>query len=90
MTFNEFKCWLEGFTDNWKDVPRRDQWDKIREKLNEVAEPIQVPTYWPLGDFKSETYIPLWADTTTVSPKPTWNNPWYVYPVEYETYTLTA
>lgn len=38
MKLNEFKAWLEGFTDAMGDAPTPEQWKKIRAKLNTVTE----------------------------------------------------
>lgn len=36
MTLNEFKAWLEGFSDAMGDAPTPEQWKKIKEKLARV------------------------------------------------------
>lgn len=33
MTVNEFKAWLEGYSENISDCPTPEQWKKIKEKL---------------------------------------------------------
>jgi hypothetical protein len=43
MTLSEFKYWLEGFSDNIKEAPTPEQWEKIKQKLE------QVKTYVPLN-----------------------------------------
>lgn len=38
MTLNEFKAWLEGYSEAFKDgMPNADQWAKVQEKLNGVT-----------------------------------------------------
>jgi hypothetical protein len=37
MTLNEFKAWLEGFSEAFTDgVPNADQWAKVQAKLADV------------------------------------------------------
>jgi hypothetical protein len=36
MTLNEFKSWLEGFSESIDEAPTKEQWDKIKSKLNQV------------------------------------------------------
>lgn len=50
MTFGEFKAWLDGFENVFIDKgcrshPNIEQWELIKEKLNEVVVPtLPVPT----------------------------------------------
>jgi hypothetical protein len=39
MTFKEFKSWLDGFTDSWREdySPSQAQWKRIKEKLDGVV-----------------------------------------------------
>lgn len=39
MTLQEFKAWLDGFTDAMGDAPTPEQWAKIKAKLGEVTAP---------------------------------------------------
>ena len=36
MTLNEFKAWLDGFSEAMGEVPTPEQWAKIKQKLGEV------------------------------------------------------
>lgn len=36
MTLNEFKCWLDGFSECIIDAPSKMQWEKILTKLDNV------------------------------------------------------
>jgi hypothetical protein len=45
MTSKEFFLWLGGFVDAVDGIPTQTQWDIIKDKMNEVAEPIT----WPFG-----------------------------------------
>lgn len=38
MTFNEFKSWLDGFSEAIGDAPTPEQWAKVNEKLATVQE----------------------------------------------------
>ncbi len=40
MTFNEFKSWLDGFSEAIGDAPTPEQWAKVKAKVNEVANPL--------------------------------------------------
>lgn len=43
MTLNEFKAWLDGFSEAMGEAPTPEQWAKIKHKLGEVeAWPVQV------------------------------------------------
>ena len=62
MTFNEFKCWFEGFleSENGK-LPSKKQWGRIKEQMDKVVEyPIQIPSVW------TDTSVtnPYWETTT--------------------------
>jgi hypothetical protein len=39
MTFEEFKAWMDGFSEGVKGSPTKDQWEKIQDKLKEVVAP---------------------------------------------------
>lgn len=38
MTFNEFKSWLDGFSEAIGEAPTPEQWAKVNEKLATVQE----------------------------------------------------
>lgn len=40
MTFNEFKSWLDGFSEAIGDAPTPEQWAKVKAKVGEVANPL--------------------------------------------------
>ena len=40
MTFNEFKSWLDGFSEAIGEAPTPEQWAKVKAKVNEVANPL--------------------------------------------------
>ena len=71
MTINEFKAWLDGYTENLKGTPTKAQWLRIKEKLEDVYE---CPPH----------FNPFWYPVTPISPTP-WR--WYNEPciVPYET-----
>ena len=51
MKLNEFRAWLEGFSESFKDnAPSVEQFEKIMTKLGEVEE-IVVPTQRIFPDF---------------------------------------
>lgn len=58
MTLNEFKAWLEGFSESFDSgIPNPTQWEKILAKLDTVQEEkkvIQTPPYIPSNP------IPRW------------------------------
>ncbi len=37
MTIQEFKAWLEGFSEAIGDSPTPDQWNKIKEKVKTLG-----------------------------------------------------
>ena len=37
MTLNEFKHWLDGYSEGINDKPTKVQWKKIKDKLDEVV-----------------------------------------------------
>lgn len=44
MTSKEYVIWLQGFVEACNDyAPTPKQWDTLKDKLNEVAEPISFP-----------------------------------------------
>ena len=40
MTFNEFKSWLDGFSEAIAEAPTPEQWAKVQAKVLEVANPL--------------------------------------------------
>ena len=40
MTLNEFKSWLDGFSEAIGEAPTPEQWVKVKAKVNEVANPL--------------------------------------------------
>jgi len=61
MTSKEFIFWLNGFVDAVDGIPTQAQWDLLKNKLSEVAEPIIWPTVVP---------------NTEPMPPPHYRNPW--------------
>lgn len=50
MTLNEFKAWLDGFADAMGDAPTPEQWAKIKAKLAQVRDPVDVSKHlYPQG-----------------------------------------
>ncbi len=45
MTANEFKAWLEGFSEAFDGPPNKEQWKKIQDKASELYEPV-IPNPW--------------------------------------------
>ena len=37
MTLDEFKAWFEGFTEAIPGPPNKKQWDRIKERVGEIA-----------------------------------------------------
>lgn len=61
MNANEFKAWFSGFIENIEDVPNKEQWEKIKEKVNSVQisyGPIQYsfPVYPYQQPFSTNVY----------------------------------
>lgn len=47
MKVEEFKAWLEGFSESFtNNVPNKEQWDKIKNKINRIDNPTNL-TYKP-------------------------------------------
>jgi hypothetical protein len=44
MTLSEFKAWLEGFTEVIDGPPSQEQWDRIKEKVASIVDPL-ISTY---------------------------------------------
>ncbi len=53
MTFNEFKCWLDGFSESIVNAPTAEQWKKIKTKFDTVdlslTIPNMTPSVWPVS-----------------------------------------
>jgi hypothetical protein len=66
MTMQEFKAWLDGYMEDRPGGPNPKEWEKIREKLNEVYPDPCHRDHWPYYP-----YVPL---------QPWWEplpRPWY-------------
>jgi hypothetical protein len=57
MNINEFRYWLEGFSENIKDNPTPEQWKKIKAKLDELTA-IKINPYPPTDYIPRLTGIP--------------------------------
>ena len=59
MTFNEFKCWFEGFLEGeGNDPPNKRQWERIKEKIDKVVEyPVRIPSCLSLTGTTQDTDI---------------------------------
>ena len=56
----EFKAWFEGFSENMKGPPTKDQWAKIQKKVKEISNhPSWYWTYSPSYPMISTT---TWKD----------------------------
>ena len=50
MRIDEFKAWLEGFEEAREGrAPTDSEWARIKEKLEEVVEPIQLAPIYPVS-----------------------------------------
>ena len=62
MHLSEFKAWFEGFTEEMKSPPNKEQWSKIKKRVSEISNdytPAQVfiDRYW-------YPYRPYWSSGT--------------------------
>ncbi len=63
-TIEEFKAWLDGFTESMKGAPSEKQWKRIQEKLKEVQ---------PTAIYQSPTWVnPWWVTPSTTTVQPFW------------------
>ena len=58
MTLNEFKAWFEGFQEGIDVTPTLPQWNRIREKINEVEEkptikPVEFPPFKKIPPYQN-------------------------------------
>lgn len=73
MTLNEFKAWLDGFSEAIGESPTPEQWAKVREKLALVMEsPFIAPTYpqpFTMPTYPTQpTYPPMFSPHTIEQP----------------------
>ncbi len=54
MHMTEFKAWFEGFTEDMKGAPTKDQWAKIKKRVKKIT-----PDYTPAPIF-IERYARPW------------------------------
>ncbi len=53
MNLNEFKSWLDGFSEAIDGAPTKEQWDRVKSVLKSVHEitlapvPNMTPSTWP-------------------------------------------
>lgn len=70
MHLSEFKAWFEGFTEDMKGPPNKEQWAKIKKHVKEISAdytpaPVFVDRYvYPWRRY----WEPMW--TSTCSSKP--------------------
>jgi hypothetical protein len=47
MNTNEFKAWFEGFTECMEGTPNKKQWEKIKQRVDEItSEPTTVRYFY--------------------------------------------
>ena len=65
MTPNEYKAWLDGFSEGIKGSPTKEQWEKIKNKTMELHDSgYQYPVYFPLYQ-PAPTYQPIYPSWGT-------------------------
>jgi hypothetical protein len=46
MDLSEFQAWFEGYTEEMKGVPTKEQWSKIKKRVKEITpEPTPMPVF---------------------------------------------
>ncbi len=75
MTLLEFKAWLDGFEEAIDGAPTKEQWRKIKAKMNSVTNAKSVEVhhhdhyrpYYPYWYHQKETWKPdlIYCSTTT-------------------------
>ncbi len=83
MTRAEFDAWLEGFSEAIEDSPTPKQWEKIKAKLAEVTEPINLQPPVVIREYRRPyRQWPEWLTQpgwdTVPAPSPgqiTWSDP---------------
>lgn len=53
MLVSEFKAWFDGFSDGITDAPTKEQWAKIKSKIEDVQP--QTETHYVRGDHTAVT-----------------------------------
>lgn len=67
MHLSEFQAWFEGFTEEMKAPPNKDQWVKIKKRVKEITSDYTPPTvfidrhYYPWRRYWD--YTPTWTST---------------------------
>ena len=66
MTINEFKAWLEGFSEAVGEAPTPDQWGKIKAKIADLVPfaPAPAPTVFPHPMRNPSPILPPWTTTS--------------------------
>ena len=63
MTASEFKAWFEVFSEAIEGLPTEAQWERIREKVATMSDPLNVPTIInPIYPIYPNP--PIWIETT--------------------------
>ncbi len=66
MTIAEFRAWFEGYTENISDKPSAAQWERIKERVNEITpQPIWIDPsiYKPFETYEPPTQLPYTPGT---------------------------
>ena len=45
MTFNEFKHWMDGYSEGIEGSPTEKQWERIQAQIKEVCEAKPAPSF---------------------------------------------
>ena len=73
MHLSEFQAWFEGFTEEMKGPPNKDQWAKIKKRIKEITAdytpaPVFIRDYIrPWRRYWDTGWYPTWIDNNTAS-----------------------
>lgn len=79
MHLSEFQAWFEGFTEEMKGPPNKDQWGKIKKRVKEITAdytpaPIFIERYYEPWR-RYWIYQPCWTTLTGVGVSTTGGTP---------------
>lgn len=76
MTLDEYKAWLDGFSEGVNGAPTETQWKKIRDKLNQVYSLKYSSEKWPFGNLPNNQ--DRFITPTIQNPLLPYKDPYYI------------
>ena len=59
MKINEFKAWLDGYSEAIHGMPNEQQWSRIKDQIEQVVDTMQIASPWTIPPVTCLPRIPI-------------------------------